>query len=86
MSKLENLKQHVYLFDMMAEKLGRNLEVAIIEEKIAPEEVVEAAFRCSDCDKAATCAASLPQAGELKQPFEYCRNQALFARIGAKEI
>lgn len=85
MSKHENLKQHVYLFDMMAEKLGRNLEVAIIEEKIAPEEVVDAAFRCSDCAKAETCAASLPQAEKMQQPFDYCRNQALFARIGAKD-
>lgn len=83
MSKHENLKQHIYLFDMMAEKLGKNLEVAVIDEKVAPEEVVEAAFRCSKCAKASTCAAALPQAETLKAPYDFCQNQDLFARIGS---
>lgn len=86
MSKHEDLKQHIYLFDMMAEKLGKDLEVAVIDEKIAPEEVVEAAFRCSDCAQASTCAAALPRAKNLDAPFDYCQNQALFARIGSENL
>lgn len=83
MSKHEKLKEHVYLFDMMAEKLGKDLEVAVIEGEISPQEVVDAAFRCSDCAKASTCAAVLPAKKQLSTAFDYCQNTALFARVGA---
>lgn len=83
MSKHEKLKPHIYLFDLMAEKTGLDLEVAVVEGEITPEEIVEAAFRCSDCGKATTCAAALPKSDGLKEPFEFCRNRSFFAGLSA---
>lgn len=81
MTKHVNLKRHIYLFDMMAEKLGRDLEIAVIDGKITPEDIVEASFRCSDCAKASTCETALPLASEMSKPFEFCRNTSLFEQL-----
>lgn len=79
--KTEELKPHIYLFDMMAEKLGDNLELAIVEGQIEAAEVVEAAFRCAACPQADTCAKELPKADTIEKPFAFCRNQALFSKV-----
>ncbi|SHG54028.1 DUF6455 family protein [Cognatishimia maritima] len=75
------LKSHVYLFDMMAEKLGKRLEGAVIDGDITADQLVAGVYRCSACTKAEDCAARLPSEEDLQQPYEYCRNQALFAKV-----
>ncbi|UZD89824.1 DUF6455 family protein [Cognatishimia activa] len=85
MTKHVNLKRHIYLFDMMAEKLGHDLEVAVIDGEISPEEIVEASFRCSDCAKSSTCEAALPLAREMSEPYDFCRNHALFERLNPND-
>lgn len=81
MTSNPRLEPHIYLFDMMAERLEKNLAAAVVEDKISTQEVLEGAFRCSGCAQAASCAAILPKTESLETPFRFCRNRALFAKL-----
>lgn len=75
------LNEHVYLFDMMADRLDVNLELAVLNGEISSDEIVEAVRRCSDCSQAVDCAARLPLETDLSKPFNYCRNRELFTDL-----
>jgi len=75
------LAPHVYLFDMMAERLDKNLAEAIVEEKLSADAIVEGVRRCSGCSRPEACAAMLPQDQDLKEPYSFCQNQELFSKI-----
>jgi hypothetical protein len=80
-SKGRKLRSHVYLFDEMAEKLGKDLEMRVLEGRISSDEIVEAVHKCSDCQSAETCASQLPKEKGLKEAYGYCANRELFKKL-----
>jgi|GEM_PF-4270129 len=81
LKKDPELSPHIYLFDEMAERLGKNLQLAVIEGKIDAEDIVEGVIRCGTCKRADVCAAHIAEVLDSKEPFDFCQNKDWFSEL-----
>ncbi len=75
----ETLKKHARLVDLMASKLGIDLEERALRGDINFDEISDAVLACTGCSHPCTCerwlaAMPVPQ----NDTPEYCRNRPLF--------
>ncbi|MDK3017503.1 DUF6455 family protein [Pseudodonghicola flavimaris] len=82
MQDRDRLKHHAALVDRMATTLGVDLETAVIEGRMAMDEIADAVLRCTGCADPGHCAGWLTaHAQGADQTPGYCRNKDLMARL-----
>jgi hypothetical protein len=77
----ETLKRHAALMDRMSEKLGVDLEEAVLTGLLRFDEVADAVLRCASCSNPEHCAGWLAESAARDAPPGYCRNTELFAAL-----
>lgn len=85
MTDRATLRHHAALMDRVAERLGIDLEAAVLSGEMAFDEVSAAVLRCVDCANPGDCAHWLGrEAAGAEIPPTYCRNSALMRRLGGE--
>lgn len=76
------LKKHADLMDRMADTVGVDLEEAMLEGRMLMDDLSEAVFACTGCDRPGACGDWLAaQTAERDAPPGYCRNAGMFRRL-----
>lgn len=86
MSIETKLKAHAALVDQMAQKLGVDLEDAVLSGAARFDDVADAVLRCTECSDPGHCQGWLAQSGARDAPPAYCRNVDLFADLKGKDM
>lgn len=83
MTDQSTLRHHAALMDRVADRLGIDLEAAVLSGEMPFDEVSEAVLRCAGCANPGDCAHWLDRnEARAEAPPVYCRNRALLARLG----
>lgn len=78
------VKHHAGLVDDMANVRGIDLEEAAMRGAVTFDEISDAVLSCTGCSNPEGCSKWLDDnAGGSETSPEYCRNDALFARLAA---
>ena len=82
MTDQSTLRYHAALLDRAAERLGVDLEEAVLSGQMAFEELSQSVLRCVSCVNPEDCAHWLDR-GEAHASAVpvYCRNRALLTRL-----
>lgn len=83
MQSLTNLAKHALLVDVMADRMGIDLEEAVLRGRINFDEIADAVLRCTGCTRVEECQALVVDNSGTELP-EYCRNAELFRELGAE--
>lgn len=77
------LKRHAALVDTMAQTRGIDLEEQAMRGNVSFDEISDAVLSCTGCSNPEGCSSWLKahEGGSATSP-SYCRNDALFARLG----
>lgn len=84
MHRAKMLERHAALVDAMSDRLGIDVEEAVLRGDIDLDEISEAVLRCSGCSEVSNCEHFLETVEGHDMP-SYCRNAALFRRLGSLE-
>ncbi|WP_243612531.1 DUF6455 family protein [Shimia aestuarii] len=82
MTDQSTLRHHAALMDRVADRLGIDLEAAVLTGSMTFDEVSEAVLRCVACANPEDCAHWLDrEEARAEAPPVYCRNRALMTRL-----
>ena len=81
MSSNPIFRRHAALVDRMADRIGTDLEEAVLRGRLEFEELSEAVIRCASCLNPDRCEYILDHSIGSGAPA-YCRNTELFNRMG----
>lgn len=73
-------RRHADLVDRMADRLGVDLEEAVLRGQMELDELSDAVVRCSGCQNPDNCEYILDNSIGTGTPA-YCRNTALFTKL-----
>lgn len=81
------LRQRAALLDRAAERLGVDLEAAVLAGQMGFEELSQSVLRCVSCANPEDCAHWLDRGEEraMAAPV-YCRNRALLSRLAGGRV
>ena len=83
MTMVNRIERHTDLMHGMADTVGVDLGDALLDGRLAPDELRSAVLRCTGCEAAEVCGQWLADNADSNPDAApgYCRNADLFARL-----
>ena len=78
------LKDHADLVDRMAQTVGLDLELVMMEGRMTVDQLGDAVLACTGCTQPDTCRAWMAEQADRADTIpSYCRNRGVFDRLVA---
>ncbi|MEM1077765.1 MAG: DUF6455 family protein [Pseudomonadota bacterium] len=75
------LRKHASLVDRMSDRVGVDLEEAVLRGEISPDLIPDLVLRCTTCTNPESCARLLKTTSTLDSAPSYCRNREAFEKL-----